>query len=325
MVNSSGSVSTSKYGIYLWGDWTNDPYSSEAIAKTIIRDIDITYTNGMWRSCILLENHFNSTISDVYIRPSPNYYAVGNTVDGITLRSCMNVNLFDIRITGANIGIDCIKAPSSLIKDTATKHGTEGVCIVNYQNDFCGNGVVLGKKCYACEVSNSGFALCSKGHILENDYDDDGGAGGYHVISNCSFDASSTSVTADTNHILLARPATTIANCTFGENGAAAASQNYIRIEGTGGDSTGRADHTIITGCRFREVKNGYYDIYVNECSYHVIHGCHAQGKTGYFLGGAMSYTLYNSNLFTYTSSPGDRVNITAGSGNSGNHNMEVT
>jgi hypothetical protein len=186
--------------------------------------------------------------------------------------------------------------------------------------DYSSYGIWMGTKSYVIQINACEFALIYDGHIFESEYASDGGVGGWHNISNCNFDTSS-AATSGTANIYLERARTVISGCTLKGDGTTAHKQHYIYL-------TANADGTVINGNSFRTCgEDGatlMSAIYINTTSYNVITGNFNDAESGYFIDGAANYTLYNSNLFCYVSAPGDRISLT-GTGNSGDHNMEVT
>lgn len=295
--------STTASGIHIFGDWTNDTLDP----RIIVSDVNLAYgTNGkFFKVGIYLRNSFNPVISNALIRPSANYASGTPAVDGIWLGSCMNGHISKVRVIGAENAIYCVKISDSFIKDSATKHGTEGTSFSQVMVDYSKYGALLGAKSYVLHFSACEFAQCVNSGIFETGHASDGGVGGYHSINGCDFDTMSTAT--GSHHIYLERPGTRIIGCAVKEH--ASANNNGICLAADAGNCT-------VSGNVIRAISAGDQQLLVYSDD-NAITGNVFEGTTGNamnFQSGADN-NLIVGNRYRYASTSGDRISD-SGTGN---------
>jgi hypothetical protein len=304
-----GAATGASDGIHILGDWINDRVTT----YLQISDIEQHYGSHFWAAGIRIINATCPMIDKVFIRPYSSWSGT-ELADGIVLESVMGGTISNSTIVGGRYAIDGLRSSErSLIKNYKTNHGTEAIRITNV---LVGGkiGIRIGVRGYAWQITNVEGSGCSDGMIVENDYANDELLGGYHSVSNCTFD---TGGTADTAWVWLQRPGTSVVGCNFKRDDSYL--QHMIYAEG-------RAWQTVFANNIFRDVADGYACIYLNGVGQSNISGNNASDSgstTGYFLymTSGSNYNLYNSN--TYLVGGGGRVYTDAAAyNNSGNHNM---
>jgi hypothetical protein len=317
MKYTEGAQSTTKYGIYLWGEG-GESYADQHIS---IHDINL-YGYGdssaapgsefvFWRVGVYLEDCYYADLHNIYIRPSLDYRTgtwSGRAADGIWLYSCMNCNLYGFNIIAAEDAIVLEKAADGQIKST-TKHGTEGTRISTGTISYCDHGIRMGDKAYAITMDSLEIVLTN--FHIEETYQVS--VGGYHIINACIFDSDS-NCTFGTANVKLTMTGTVVSNCSFKGDGSPSCNQHYLYIAG---------DHTVVTGCKFRNIPNTYAAIYVNDNNYLVINGNHMEGSTGYFIDGTCDYSVINNNLYVHMNGETDRYDVVNANGTK-TGNLEV-